>query len=142
MGSSCWSVGRLRYRCRNGVNDLIQNHVGRLTVGMSIEIQNDAMAQDRRRQFTHVVDTQVVAAAQESQRAPAFHQGLRTARRTAVPDVLFSEVVGIGATGLSRHHQIDRVILHVRGDKDVAADVRNSRIASRPIVASRRVSFL
>src|SRR5579863_4879356 len=81
---------------RYALDDAGQNRIRRLSVGVSVEIEDDAMAQNRRGDELNVVDAQVVAAAHESQHAAAFDQRLRAARRAAVADVLLRQLVRLG----------------------------------------------
>src|SRR6266545_3728760 len=65
-------------------DDGVQYGLRSLAVGMSVEVENDAMAQYRRRYMQDVFHREVKAPAHQRQDAPALHQRLRPARRTAV----------------------------------------------------------
>src|SRR5947209_4530218 len=69
-------------------NNLVQNSVRGLAIGMGVEVQNDPMAQHRMRYLFDVVDAQMKAPLQQSRYSSALHERLRAARRTAEPDIL------------------------------------------------------
>src|ERR1035441_1468662 len=80
-----------------------KNGVGSLAVGVGVEVEDDAVAEDRRGDGMDVLDGEVHASAEKRADTPAFHQGLGTARRTAVADVLAGERVGLGAVRSEEH---------------------------------------
>ena len=99
-----------------------QDRLRRLPVGMRVEIQNDAMAQNGGRDVLHIVDRKMKTPAHQRQHAAAFHQRLRAARRTAVADVFLRQLVRLRLLGLRGHHQLDGVFLDVRRHQHLAAD--------------------
>jgi len=90
---------------------------GRLSVGVGVEIQDDTMAEHVGRDLANIVAAYVQTAAHQSEHPAAFHQGLRASRRTSIANVFVGELVGAGSAGLSGHHQVNRKILHVRGNE-------------------------
>ena len=107
--------------CGDILNDGVQDGVRRLAVGMGVEVEDDAVAQHGARHMLHVVDRKMIAAAHQRQHAPAFHQRLRAARRTAVADVLARQFVRFLLLRLRGHHQLDGVLLHMRRHQHLAA---------------------
>ncbi len=89
---------------------------------MGVEIQNNAMAQNRMRYVLNIVHTQMETAVQQGRNASAFHQRLRAAGRTSEADVLLRGFVRFRLIRLSSHHHLDGVIHHMRRHHDLAAD--------------------
>src|SRR5579883_2854094 len=79
---------------RYALNDGGQDGFRRLPIGMSVEIQNDAMPQDAGRYRLHVFHSQVETAAHQRVNAPAFDQRLGAAGRAAVAHILARQFVG------------------------------------------------
>ena len=89
---------------------------------MGVEIQNDTVAQNRRRDGVYIFDGEMQASLHEGEDLAALHQRLGAPRRAPVADKFIRKFVRFGLAGLRGHHQTDRVILHVRGDQDVMAN--------------------
>ena len=103
--------------CRgDAVHNLAQHGFGRLPVGMSVEIQYDAVPQHRRRDGANVIHAQMETTVHAVLHPPAFHQRLRASWRAPVPDVPVSQLVSSSVLRLRRHHQIDGELLNVRRD--------------------------
>ncbi len=71
---------------------IFQHGVRRLPIRMRIEIQNDAVPQDRWRHRAHIFDAQMQPPAHKGQHAAALDQSLRSARRAAVADVFLGQL--------------------------------------------------
>ena len=89
---------------------------------MRVEIQNDAVTQDRGSDCAHIFDAEMKRPSHQRQNAAAFDQRLRAARRAAIADVAIGDFGSVLRAGLRRHDQFDCVILHVRRDDDLSAD--------------------
>src|SRR5260370_5264867 len=76
-------------------NDLRQQRLRRLPIGVGIEIEDDAVAEDGGRKEAQIVDAEVQAPAHQRQHAPAFDERLRPARRASIAYVLVGDLVGI-----------------------------------------------
>ena len=74
-----------------------ENRLRGLPFRVGVEIQNDAMAQHRRRHRFDVFGGKMQPAFHQRQHAPAFDQRLRAARRAAVADELVGQLVRLSA---------------------------------------------
>src|SRR5258706_2151882 len=72
--------------------DRAQYRIRGLTVGMRVEIEDDAMAQDGGGDGLNIVDAEVVAPAHERQDAPALDQRLGAPWRAAVADIFLRQL--------------------------------------------------
>ena len=94
---------------------------------MGVEIQNDTVAQNRRRDGVYIFDGEMQASLHEGENLAALHQRLGAPRRAPIADKFIRKFVRFGLAGLRRHHQIDGVILHVRRDQNVVAHFAQSQ---------------
>src|SRR5882724_834337 len=104
--SGALAIGTLRDGALRGytLQDSLQNGFGRLSIGVCVEVQNDAMTQHRRCYVQDIFHGKVESPAEESAHTSAFHQRLRAARRAAVADVPLGQLMRLGLVGLSGHH--------------------------------------
>jgi hypothetical protein len=103
------------------LDDLGQDGFGRLTIGMRVEIQNNAVTQDGWRDFADVIGAEIQAAAHQCEHASAFHQRLCAARLAAIADIFIGELVRILGSGLRGHDEVDGEILDVLRHQNIAA---------------------
>src|SRR5690349_4071458 len=93
---------RGRSFCRDSLDDGVDHRLRGLAVGMGVEIEYDAVAQDRRRDRLYILDGEMKASFDQSPHASALDQGLRAARGAAVPYVLPGQLVRFALLRLSR----------------------------------------
>src|ERR1700733_13832402 len=100
--SGALAIGTLRDGGLRGYafQDGLQNGFGRLSIGMCVEVQNDAMTQHRGRHVQDVFHGQVETSAKKGAHTAALHQRLRAARRAAVADVPLGQLMRLPLIGL------------------------------------------
>jgi hypothetical protein len=103
------------------VNHLIQDCVGRLTIGVSVKIQDDAMPEHGKSDGADIVDAQVYAAMQQCEDPAALDQRLRPSRRASIAYVFVGDLVRTCAPGLRSDYKINGEVLDMLGHQNFAA---------------------
>src|SRR5688572_18245306 len=80
---------------RHGLEQPIDDGVGRHAFGLRVEVRDDAVAEDRVRECADVLEAHVIAAARERPRLAAEHEVLRGAHAGAERHPLRDEVLGV-----------------------------------------------
>src|SRR5579872_4594993 len=73
----------------HSADDRRQDGIGRLPIGMSVEVENDAVPEYGGGNGLDILRAQVVPAVHQGADAAALHQGLCAARRTPVANIFF-----------------------------------------------------